>query len=98
MLYHRRTALKDRILIALRQAMAEGRLDVADHLLRAIEILATGPVPGSVLAEAYLAVATSSAPSTSLNAPEPDIPAARPRRSSTCAAAHPGSGGRRRPR
>ena len=66
MLYHRHGALEDQILIALRQAMAEGRLDVADHLLRAIEFLAIGPVPGSVLAEAYLAVATSSAPSKSL--------------------------------
>ncbi len=98
MLYHRHGALEDQILIALRQAMAEGRLDVADHLLRAIEFLAIGPVPGSVLAEAYLAVATSSAPSKSLNAPAADMPAARPRRSSACAAAHPGSGGRRRPR
>lgn len=98
MLYRRGSMLEDRILIALRQAMADGRIDVADHLLCAIEILATGAVPGSALAEAYRTIAASSAPSTSLNAPEADIPAARPRRSSASPVLHPGSGGRRRPR
>jgi len=93
MLCERHGALQGRILIALRQAMAEGRLDVADHLLRAIEVIAKGPVAGSVLAEAYLAVATSPAPSAN-----PDVPAARPRGSSARAAPHPGAGGRRRPR
>ena len=45
--------LEDRILAALRHAMADGRLDVAEHLLRALEVLAPDGSPGSSLARAY---------------------------------------------
>jgi hypothetical protein len=50
--------LEDRILVAFNGAMAEKRPDVADHLLRALETLCPEEMPGSSLAEAYLAVAT----------------------------------------
>jgi hypothetical protein len=53
----RRARLEDRIHAALRQAIAEGRLDAAEHLLRALEVLAPLCTPGSPLAEAYLLLA-----------------------------------------
>ncbi len=98
MLYRHGSTLEHQVLIALRRAMADGRLDVADHLLCALEVYAAGAVPGSALTEAYLSVAASSAPSTTLDAPRADGLSARPRRSSASAVAHPISGGRRRSR
>jgi len=53
----RRACLEYRILAALRQAMTDDRLDVAEHLLRALEALAPNCAPGSPVAEAYLLVA-----------------------------------------
>lgn len=47
-------SLGDRILVALKQASAEGRLDVAEHLLCALETLEGNKLrPGSPLASAY---------------------------------------------
>ncbi|WP_445504681.1 hypothetical protein [Microvirga sp. G4-2] len=50
-------SLGQTILAAFRQAVAEDRPDVADHLLRALETLEAEPMPGSPLAEAYTALA-----------------------------------------
>lgn len=58
----RPVVLERELLSLLRRAIAEERLDVADHLLRALEILAPSLVPGSALAQAYLTV--SKAPPT----------------------------------
>ena len=51
------TRLEHRVLAALRQAMTDDRLDVAEHLLRALEALAPDCASGSPLADAYLLVA-----------------------------------------
>ncbi|NOG73528.1 MULTISPECIES: hypothetical protein [Roseicella] len=45
--------LEDHIIAALTQALAEGRTDAAEHLLRAVETLCSDATPGSVLADAY---------------------------------------------
>ena len=47
------TGLEDRILAAFKRALVEGRLDVAEHLLRALETLQPDPIPGSAVADAY---------------------------------------------
>ncbi len=47
-------SLGDAILAAFKQAHAAKRLDVAEHLLRALEALEGEPRPGSALGEAYL--------------------------------------------
>lgn len=47
--------LENQILTALRRALAEGRLDAAEHLLRALEVLCAGAAPDPRLDEAYLA-------------------------------------------
>lgn len=44
------------VLTAFNQAMADNRLDVAEHLLRALETLQTVPITGSLLAKAYLSI------------------------------------------
>ena len=54
-----RHSLGEKILIAFKQVQAAGRMDVAEHLLRALETLEKEPVPGSPLADAYFAVAAS---------------------------------------
>lgn len=54
-----RQTLDVKILAAFKQACAEGRLDVADHLLRALEILDARPKPGSPLEEAYFSIAAA---------------------------------------
>lgn len=46
--------LEDRILAALELALAEGRTEAAEHLLRALEALCSDVSPGSLLADAYL--------------------------------------------
>ena len=48
-----RHSLEGKILAALKVAFAEGRLDVAEHLVRALEILEPEPSPGSALGQAY---------------------------------------------
>ena len=53
--------LESRIVAAFKQALAEGRLDVAEHLLCALEALCPDARPDSPLATAYLTVATTSA-------------------------------------
>lgn len=50
-------SLEDRLLAVLEQAMRDDRLDVAEHLLCALEVLAPGCAPGSPLAAAYLLIA-----------------------------------------
>lgn len=51
-----RSWLEDLVLAAFMRAEAEGRRDVAGHLLLALEALCPGPEPDSPLAEAYRAV------------------------------------------
>jgi hypothetical protein len=48
-----RHPLEGKILAALKAAFAEGRLDVAEHLVCALEILEPEPSPGSALGQAY---------------------------------------------
>jgi hypothetical protein len=54
---HRSPPLESRIFAAFEQAIAEGRLDVAEHLLRALEVLATARTPEALLDRAYLRIA-----------------------------------------
>jgi hypothetical protein len=49
--------LEARILAAFKQAMEEGRPDVAEYLLCALETLCPDDMPGSPRAAAYLTVA-----------------------------------------
>jgi hypothetical protein len=49
--------LEAMILAAFKQAMEEGRTDVAEHLLCALETLCPDDMPGSPRAAAYLTVA-----------------------------------------
>lgn len=51
--------LESRILTAFRQALDEDRLDVAEHLLCALEALNPNGMPGSALSEAFLSLAKS---------------------------------------
>ena len=53
--------LENRILAAFKQALEEGRVDVAEHLLCALEALDPGVTPGPTLSEAYLSTAKSTA-------------------------------------
>ncbi len=85
--------------------MTDGRLDVADHLLRALEVLAPGTAPGSPLADAYRAVGEPqtvssgrSAPASGPVAPDEVAPAAQPRRARISPAARASAGARSRPR
>ena len=52
----RRSLLERRTLAAFRQAVDDGRLDVAEHLLHALEVLGPDVAPGSPLADAYLSL------------------------------------------
>jgi hypothetical protein len=49
--------LENQILVAWERAMAEDRPDVAEHLLRALEVLCGGDLAGSALATAYAMLA-----------------------------------------
>ena len=60
-----RLSLEEQILAALERALAEGRSDTAEHLLRALEALCGDASPGSVLAEAYLTAVGARAPDRS---------------------------------
>lgn len=51
------TQLDHKILAVLKDAVADDRLDVAEHLLQALETLEGEPRPGSSLGNAYLLVA-----------------------------------------
>jgi hypothetical protein len=56
----RENRLDDRILAAFEQAVAEGKFEVAEHLLKAVETLAAQDRAGGAdgaLGEAYLVVA-----------------------------------------
>ena len=53
----RRACLEDQIFAALKQAMSNGRTDVADHLLSALEVLAPECTPGAPLVRAYTLIA-----------------------------------------
>lgn len=53
----RRACLEDRIFAALKQAMSDGRADVADHLLSTLEVLAPECTSGAPLARAYTLIA-----------------------------------------
>ncbi len=52
-----RVCLEGQIFAALKQAMSDGRTDVADHLLSALEVLAPECTSGAPLARAYTLVA-----------------------------------------
>lgn len=52
-----RRSLDHKILAVLKEAVAEDRLDVAEHLLQALEVLEGEPCPGSSLGNAYLLIA-----------------------------------------
>ena len=52
----RRASLERRISAAFEQAIADGRPDVAEHLLCALEVLASARTPASVLDRAYLLI------------------------------------------
>ncbi len=54
--------LEDEILAVLARATKEGRRDVVEHLLRALEALCSDPSPGSPLAEAYLVLFSDRGP------------------------------------
>lgn len=53
----RRTSLDKRISAAFERAIADCRPDVAEHLLCALEVLASDRTPASVLDRAYLLIA-----------------------------------------
>ncbi len=55
-----RISLERQILNAFTRAYAERRLEVADHLLQALEALQEDWLPGSELGEAYLTVGRDS--------------------------------------
>jgi hypothetical protein len=50
-------SLDEQILAVLERALAEGRSEAAEHLLRALEVLCREASPGSPLADAYLTIA-----------------------------------------
>jgi hypothetical protein len=52
-------SLEEQILAALRRALADGRTNVAEHLLEALEALCSDADPDSPLGEAYLAAIKS---------------------------------------
>lgn len=53
----RRRTLEEQVLAAFKQAVAEDRLAVADHLLRALEVLVPDEGLGSILDDAYILIA-----------------------------------------
>ncbi|MFC1457137.1 hypothetical protein ACETIH_10475 [Microvirga arabica] len=52
-------SLERKILAALKAAFAEERLDIAEHLVCALEVLESEPTPGSALGQAYAMIAGS---------------------------------------
>lgn len=50
------TPLDHKILAVLKDAVADDRLDVAEHLLQALEVFEGEPCPGSSLGNAYLLI------------------------------------------
>lgn len=57
--------LEDQILAALERALAEGRLEAAEHLLRALEALCEDGLPGASLAVAHLVASEEGVPKRS---------------------------------
>jgi hypothetical protein len=53
----RPVSLESRIFAAFERAIADGRPDVAEHLLRALEVLACTRTQGDLLDRAYLRIA-----------------------------------------
>ena len=53
----RSTFLEKQLFAVLKQAMTDNRFDVADHLLRALEVLAPDSELGSTLGRAYILIA-----------------------------------------
>jgi hypothetical protein len=49
-------SLEGKILTALKAAVADDRLDVAEHLICALETLEREPSPGSALGQAYMMI------------------------------------------
>jgi hypothetical protein len=58
---HRRRRLEDLVLTAFEQALAEGRVDAAEHLLCALEAGDARDAPRAPLARAYRSIAHSAA-------------------------------------
>ena len=54
---HRSVSLERRVFAAFEQAMADGHSDVAEHLLRALEVLTSTRTPEALLDRAYLGIA-----------------------------------------
>jgi hypothetical protein len=50
--------LDDKILAVFKEAYAAGRMDVAEHLMRALESLQSEPHPGDALRQAYIRIGT----------------------------------------
>lgn len=59
--------LEDQVLAVLERALQERRLDVAEHLLRAMEVLCVDLSPGSPLTDAYSCVAQQPVPGKQLS-------------------------------
>ncbi len=55
---HRCASLEGCISAAFEQAIAEGRSDVAEHLLRALEVMASARTQAPALDRAYLLIAS----------------------------------------
>ena len=55
-------ALERRVLSGFKQGYAEHRLDVAEHLIRALKILDPDWSPGSAAAEAYMTICNDRRP------------------------------------
>lgn len=52
-----KSPLESRVLSAFKQALAEGQMAAADHLLCALEVLdRNGSLPGTSLPEAYFSI------------------------------------------
>lgn len=63
-----RRSLEEQVLTVLERALAEGRSEAAEHLLRALEALCGGAPPGTPLADAHPTAAGERAPRRPLRA------------------------------
>lgn len=61
-----RASLEEQVLAVLKRALAEGSVEAAEHLLRAVETLCGDECPGSTRASAYVALAEAT-----FRAPDP---------------------------
>jgi hypothetical protein len=69
-----RASLEEQVLAVLKRALTEGRVEAAEHLLRAVETLCGDACPGSARASAYVALAEATFRAPALD-PEADIDA-----------------------